>query len=420
MMRLWSVAAIAAAFGMGTGLIVGLKVLPSGAGDGSKSKAADGAIAPQRNSDLDSYQDAIVLANQAIATAESAENAEARALSLKLTQQERILWQNALAKLARIPARSELHERATAKQRLYRQKLAIVEGTLTAAKQTFLADIIQAVDVDSTRLHVTLCQLDPLPVASAQKMASPLLAADGQLNRQRCRHHQGDQFLASPASLIKVPIAIALMFKVHEANLDPSQKILIDPNNFTENGGDEPIEVGNEYSLQEIMEQMIEGSDNIATNQLVDYLGYAYIEKALTQLGYRQTSVGHKLMGDQVMPINFGNGTNRATTDNITAMMAQIYSGTRPGDDIILAALSRQQDQEIGYSALQSVDPAVKWLGEKTGQNNRVIGTTLAVEIDQVRYILTVALDNDSDIYMLQQIIGQIATYLAQNGPLKD
>jgi beta-lactamase class A len=240
----------------------------------------------------------------------------------------------------------------------------------------------------------------------------------------RCRHHQGDQLMASPASLIKLPIAVALMAKIEEENLSLSDKIFIEPSNFTENAGGATMEIGKEYALREVMAQMIQESDNIATNQLIDYLGFDYINQTLKKMGYTQTVVGHKLVGKEAMPANFGTGINQATTHEITAMMAHLYSANRPGDQEIIKALSSQQDRDLGYAAVKEMGSdmgsQVKWLGEKTGQNDRVLATTLLLEIGPERYALTVALDNDSDVYGLHQLISRIANHLEKGVPLVD
>ncbi|MGC1307792.1 MAG: serine hydrolase [Phormidesmis sp.] len=431
MIRLWSVAAIAATFGLGAGLITGLKVLPASTTGNEKSQQVNASSAPTKqpnsdsadseSTDLENYRRAIELSDKAIAAAQSAENADDNSRRLELIQQARASWQDALGKLAGIPKQSDLYERAVGKRIAYQQNLIAIEGKIAKANQTFLDDVIQDVGLDPAKLHITLCQLTSnsnSSLASVLANRAQLNESPPQLNPQLCREHQGDQLLASPASLIKLPIAVALMAKVSAEHLDLNDKIFVDPNNFTETGGSAMIEVGNTYSLRQVMAQMIKESDNIATNQLIDYLGYDYINQAISQSDYPQTVVGHKLMGDQTMPVDFGDGNNQSTTQEITAMMAQVYSLTDPAHKEILRALSSQQDREIGYEALEDLGPKVKWVGEKTGQNDRVIGSTLAMDISEERYILTVAIDYDSDLFSLRQIISKIATYLSKNGPL--
>lgn len=397
---------------------------------------------------LKNYQYAVKLAEKAVTAFRSASDADSPTLKLDLTLRERALWRSALKQLAAIPKSSVLYKRATDKQVQYEQLLTNAERKLTKANKGFLADIIQSANVDAANVHVTLCQMEeqtgsdsPAPPSSL-----PLLLKNGKLDSDRCRQHQGDQLMASAASLIKLPIALALVHQstnsAKAGTLDLSQKILIDPSNFTENAAGAVIEIGEKYTLRQVMSHMISESDNIATNQLIDHLGYDNINQALTQLGYQQTVVGHKLVGDQAMPANFGSGNNQTSTNDITAMMSQVYESTTLGDQDIVKALGNQSDRELGYDALMTDrvkadstaastanlatystadSPArseIKWLGEKTAQNAQVLATTLVMKVGQEDYVLTVALDNNGDAYTMRQIMYDIADHLAKVGPL--
>ncbi len=410
----WYGAATATACGLSIGLIAGLKWLPANSRllETPSSKASPeteliaSEAAASETADLDSYKKAGDLAERASAIAQSAPEGLDSVERSQLIAQERTLLRAALNELAGIPSESMLFERAAAKQTIYQQQLAAAVRRTTALKQTFIADIVEDTGVDPSQIHISLCQLD---------RSSPL-TPDRFPNDRLCRDHQGDVLLASAASLIKIPIAIALVEKTSADSVPLSTQILVDPDNYTENAIDSSIFVGERHSLREIMSQMIKKSDNISTNQLIDYLGYDAIQQILGRIGYTQTLVGHKLVGSEAIPANFGSGTNQTTAHELTAMMAKIYSQTN--DRSIRIALADQQDRELGYAALQNISDDIQWIGEKTGQNNRVIGTTLAMDVGETRYILTVALDNSGDIALIQDITRRIATHLSQNGPI--
>ena len=357
------------------------------------------------------YQRAVELANQAVKAysdaSEAANGAASEAQAIALIRRERFLWQASLQKLAAIPQSSSLYDRAANKQAQYQQLLDTAEDKLAKADGAFLTDIIKATGTDPQSVHITLCQID-----------SSALWQPGQISSQRCRHHQGDQRMASAASMIKVPIALVLMHKVATEGIDFSQKIRIDPGNFTEDADGTKIEVGQEYPLREVMGRMIDQSNNVATNQLIDYLGRSYIEQVLKEKGYADTYAGHKLAGDRIMPADAGTIGNYSTSHNITAMMVQIYRQETPEDEQILKALMSQTDRELGYEALKDMGPAILWLGEKTGQNKRALATTLAMKVGEERYVLTVALNYSSDAYALRQIVQGTAAHLLETGPI--
>lgn len=82
----------------------------------------------------------------------------------------------------------------------------------------------------------------------------------------------------SPASLLKVPILIALLSESERDVNILSRKIKIKqsdvPQGFTQNFSPEnTLEVGKEYELSRIMENMIVESDNIAVSPIINIIG---------------------------------------------------------------------------------------------------------------------------------------------------
>ncbi len=357
-----------------------------------------------------SYQRAMELANQGVAAYQSAQDALASDLDLSLafTRRERFLWRTALAKLESIPADADSYEEAQLKISQYQGLLATTDRKLQAWDNDFLESVIRSAGVPPDWVHLTVCQI-------GEQSAESL---DGRFNPASCRHHQGNQPLASPASLIKLPLAIALLDKTTRERIPLSQSIYVEPQNFTENSDSSTITIEQEYTLAQIMTDMINTSNNIATNQLIDYVGRESIAKTLADRGYKNTLVDHKLAGERILPPNPGTRSNQTTSDDMTAMIAAIYSLENPGDKAILTALLTQQDREIGHQALADMGPAVQWLGEKTGQNSRVVGASLAMKVGPERYALTVAIDNSGNIEGLRNIISGVASYLLEEGAL--
>lgn len=380
---------------------------------------------PAKKSAQANYQRALDLAQQAVFAYQRASQAQSDAARVALTQRERLLWQASLRKLAAIPQRAEVYPQAAQKQIHYRQLLANAEAKLpeeTAETATniptdistdFLREAIQGAGVSPEQVHITLCAIDPA--------LGPAKA---------CVHHQGDVPLASPASLIKLPIAIALIQKAADEQLDLKRSLTLDSGNFTENAEGAVLEVDRAYPLVEIMAEMIEKSDNIATNQLIDFIGRDALARILAADGYHATLVDHKLVGNSIVPEDAGTQANESTSDDITAMMVTLYDPStsaelasgRAGPQALRDALKRQKDRDLGYKALENLDNldgSVEWLGEKTGQNDRLIGSTLAMEIGNRRYALTVALDHSGDGQAVRDIIRSIAQYKLEILPLE-
>lgn len=296
-------------------------------------------------------------------------------------------WKAAVDTLKTIPAESFLSNPATQKQSEFGQRFLAIAYYYDTARSGFLRAIAASTGMES-QVHLTVCTL-----------------------KRECRRLRGNEPPASPASLIKVPVAVALMEKLTQQNINPETKILVQRGNWTEDAG--KIWVGSEYSLKKIMADMISFSGNIATNQLIDYVGRDYINQVMRDRGYSVTRVNTKLVGQSTYPANAGVGPNSITTDELTDMMVGIYNNEHPGDTLILDALVNQYDWELGYEAIKR--PAV-WIGEKTGQNSKVLGTTVGVNINGERYIITVAIDHTASEPAVKKAVKGVVDHLLQTG----
>jgi len=296
------------------------------------------------------------------------------------------LWKTAIDTLKDIPEESLMADDAAEKIEEYEPNLAIAAYRYDTARSDFLIPIAEQTGMGD-RVRITVCTLE-----------------------RECRRLRGDELPASPASLIKVPVAIALMQKLTEENIDPETKIMVTRGNWTEDPG--KIWVGQEYSLKAIMLDMIIRSGNIATNQLIDYLGQDYINQVLRDRGYTVTQVRTKLVGKSTYPVNLGNPPNYMNTDELTDMMVGIYNQEHPGDDLILEGLVNQWDWDLGYEAIRL--PAI-WIGEKTGQNSKMLGSTVGANIDGERYIITVTIDYTASEPAVKSVIRGIVEHLQEN-----
>ncbi|EDX87064.1 hypothetical protein S7335_4771 [Synechococcus sp. PCC 7335] len=395
----------------------------------NRTIAQDGALPDtliEQNASRTNFEQAMAIARQAVDAYQSARAADTPEASLAFTRKEKRLWQSSLQKLSNIPKDASIYQQANHKKAHYKTLLATAAKKVLAAESAFLTDIIESAQISPTNVHISLCQIDlprsaPSEAVGASTYETAYKTADeteSGYSSNGCRHHKGEQLLASPASLIKLPIAIAVLDKIHTEKLDLNSKLYIDPQNFTENAIGATIEVDKEYPLVQVIDRMISESNNIATNQLIDYVGREGINKTLTARGYQDTFVDYKLAGNRILPPNPGTQSNRITTNDVTRMMVDTYRLSHPDDGELLQALTVQKDQELGYQALREVGSAVEWLGEKTGQNGRMLGTTLAMKIDAKRYALTVAINYSADAIALRKLIKGIAHHLIENGPI--
>lgn len=329
----------------------------------------------------DDLQQAVRLANRAVETKRQQNQ------SIESSQQTQFLWNQALNNLQSVPQDSFLASLTASKTQEYRENLTAATSQVQQAKSDFLAAVARESGL-SGQASIGICRLS-----------------------RECVHLRGDVPPVSPASLIKVPIAVALMQKVETEKISLNKEVFVNRGNFTEDSSTKILSPKN-YPLKTLLEEMIDRSSNTATNQLIDYLGWDYINQFLDNRGYQVTRVKFKLMGEKIMPANPGFGRNRVTANELTEMMVQIYNGETPGAKQLIETLNGQYDRALGFAALQGTK--AQWLGEKTGQNSLVLGTTLAMSIDGEAYVMTV-IDTGSGDLQMRQSISKIADYISRN-----
>ncbi|QKD82372.1 serine hydrolase [Thermoleptolyngbya sichuanensis A183] len=325
-----------------------------------------------------SWEQAIRTANQAVELKQQPDQTE------ETIAKRYQLWKSATDSLREVSADSFVGEQAAKKLKEYEGILSVVAYEYDTARSGFLKAIADSTGMGS-QVHVTVCSLE-----------------------RECRRYQGKEPPASPASLIKVPLAIATMDKLTREKIDPDTPIFIDPSNYTEDAA--KIWVGTEYPIRKVLLQTITHSSNIATNQLIDYVGWDAINQTLRDRGYQYTRISTKLTGNSISPTdNVGGVPNEINMDELTDMMVSIYNNEVPGADLILEGLVNQYDWELGYEAIRR--PAV-WIGEKTGQNSSVLGTTVGVNIKGKRYVISVAINYTASEPAVKQVISGIVKHL--------
>lgn len=301
--------------------------------------------------------------------------------------QAKTYWQTALAHLRQIPVGSRRRQQVPPKYEEYRHNLDVARYRSEILQSGFLRTIVAQAQL-SPQTRITVCRVGG-----------------------ECRHYGGNAIVVSPASLIKIPVAIAVLQQLQQGTVSLGTPITVTPGNFTEDPAE--IQVGKPYPLQVLLSQMISHSSNIATNQLIDYFGWDTINQSLQQAGYRFSRVNFKLMGQSRMPANPGSQANTLTSDELSRMMQQIYQGNSPGHRVVQQALANQQDRELGIRAL--ANRSGLWVGEKTGRTSSTLGTTLTLNLQGNSYIVTIVDQTGKGERELRQGIQAIATYLEQN-----
>ena len=100
-----------------------------------------------------------------------------------------------------------------------------------------------------------------------------------------------------PASMIKVPLAVAAARAIADGRLRWDTPVTIDARNATFNDAPSPMLPGYATTLEELVTLMLQRSDNVATNQLYDLLGRERATADVHALGFSETFFRRKLSG---------------------------------------------------------------------------------------------------------------------------
>ncbi|MBV8642822.1 MAG: serine hydrolase [Candidatus Eremiobacteraeota bacterium] len=100
-----------------------------------------------------------------------------------------------------------------------------------------------------------------------------------------------------PASMLKVPLAVAVCQAIVDGRLRWDTPVTIDPRNATFNDAPSPIVPGYTATVEELTTYMLQRSDNVATNQFYDVLGRGQATQDVHALGFGATFFRRKLTG---------------------------------------------------------------------------------------------------------------------------
>lgn len=135
-----------------------------------------------------------------------------------------------------------------------------------------------------------------------------------------------------PASMIKLPLAVAAAVAVARHRLTWNTPVEVDPRNETPNDAPSPMVAGYVSTVEELVRYMLQRSDNVATNQLFDALDRERATADVRALGYPETAFRRKLSGsDPLIDDPQASGRNAFPAREAAALFAAIARDEVPG-----------------------------------------------------------------------------------------
>jgi beta-lactamase class A len=191
-----------------------------------------------------------------------------------------------------------------------------------------------------------------------------------------------------PASMIKLPIALALAARCAAGDLDWSQPAAVSARNLTANDAPSRFVAGYGAPLEEHCIAMLSASDNVATNVLIDVLGRERIGPACEPFGLRATEVRRKLSGALPLIDDPGaTGRNVHPAADAAAALRAIAAGTAPAAAFLYGTLRAQRWNDKLSRGLRPGDT----FAHKTGDTDEVSHDGGILELgDGRRFVLVV------------------------------
>lgn len=173
----------------------------------------------------------------------------------------------------------------------------------------------------------------------------------------------------SAASMIKVPVLVALLNAIDHGDIDPKKILAIKAEHV--GGGSGHLQwrpLGTKLPLMDVAELMIIISDNTATNMIIDLLGGKdVVNKKFQQWGLKNTVINN--------PLPDLTGTNKTSPYDLVYLLARVERGE------LMADAWRQRMRQIMERTKtrtlinQGLPPGAK-LAHKTGDIGSMVGDT--------------------------------------------
>ncbi|MFA6433191.1 MAG: serine hydrolase [Elusimicrobiales bacterium] len=215
------------------------------------------------------------------------------------------------------------------------------------------------------------------------------------LNSDRVWEYNPDRLFPS-ASLIKVPIMVAICEKIKRSELSLDTQIkLTRRDRIGGSGSLKWVREGTSLSVMEIIYKMITESDNTATKMLIDYAGIEYFQQAFAAIGLVYTKIypeGLSLTSGPVAKENY------TTAREMAVLMERIYKGEmvdRNLSEFMLDVLKHNKSR----SRLRKGLPLGWEIGHKTGllrKSCHDVGIVFSPRGDYIIAVLTSEVPNYS------------------------
>jgi beta-lactamase class A len=211
------------------------------------------------------------------------------------------------------------------------------------------------------------------------------------------------------ASTIKIPIMVAVYRKVDEGELEFSQEVEIQEEDWAAGAGWLQWEkAGTKQTVGDLLLLMMTQSDNVAANALVRTVGGAdHVNEVARSMGAEDTVLYQKVSSERgVVPAL----DNRSTPRDMATMMRQIAEGKAASEKSCGYMIDLMHEDKLDWWLDAGLPPGVD-AANKAGWLYRVYDEAGIVENDDRRYVIAILSKHGAaDVYQGQDLIKNLSS----------
>ncbi len=217
------------------------------------------------------------------------------------------------------------------------------------------------------------------------------------------------------ASLIKIPVMVAVLFAAKEGKVSLGKLITLRKKDITTGSGIlKHKKLPYTISIGKLLECMIAYSDNTATNKFIDILGFDYINVVFEKIGLKDTVLQRRMMDFYSRKKGLENYTS---CRDMGYLLEKMYKGELISpfySQLMILLLKRQV---INDRIPKYLPPAVT-VAHKTGLERSIVADVGIVFSNSCNYIICVMVDKFKNYKEAKDFIAKLS--LVVYNTLKD
>jgi beta-lactamase class A len=209
------------------------------------------------------------------------------------------------------------------------------------------------------------------------------------------------------ASIIKIPILMALMEAVAQKELDLEEEYVLKEEDIVGGAGEiQHMLAGERFTFDFLAKEMIRISDNTATNIIINRIGKDKVNNKLQAFGCKHTQLNRKMMDFEAIKEGKQNFTS---SKEMAELLSMIYKGeemTATSKEYILDLLFGCEDKDAIASGLPNYQ-----LAHKTGTLDYIRGDA-GIIFSEKPVIMVIFVENFSSIDQADEVIANLSKLL--------